>query len=67
MQKILLETNRTGYNTRQVGSTLTVGELIGMLQDFDEDAPVYFSNDNGYTYGGLNWETIRDEYDEESE
>ena len=67
MQKILLETNRSGYSTDQIGNTLTVGELIGMLQDFDEDSPVYFSNDGGYTYGGLNWETIRDEYDKESE
>ena len=65
MKKILLETNRSGYDTNQVGSTLTVGELIGMLMDFDEETPVYFSNDNGYTYGRLSWDTIRDEDIEE--
>lgn len=67
MKKILLETNRKGYSTDQVGKTLTVGELIGMLEDFDENTPVYFSNDNGYTYGNLTWETIRDEDDDEDE
>lgn len=67
MKKILLETNRSGYSTDQVGHTLTVGELIGMLMDFDEDIPVYFSNDNGYTYGRLDWECIRDEEDPEED
>lgn len=67
MKRILLETNRSGYSPDQVGHTLTAGELIGMLMDFDEDTPVYFSNDNGYTYGRLDWECIRDEEDEDSE
>jgi len=65
MKKILLETNRRGYSTAQVGKTLTVGELIGFLSDFDENTPVYFSNDNGYTYGSLNWDSILDEEDDE--
>jgi hypothetical protein len=61
MKKVLLETNRSGYATDQIENTLTVGEVIEMLKDFDEDTPVYFSNDNGYTYGGLDWECIREE------
>lgn len=61
MKKVLLETTRSGYSTDQVKNTLTVGQLIGILMDFDENEPVYFSNDDGYTYGGLNWETIREE------
>lgn len=67
MKKILLETNRSGYTTDQVGRTLTVGELIGMLEDFDEDTPVYFSNDNGYTYGRLDWNSIMDVEEDEDE
>lgn len=67
MVKVLLETNRSGYSTDQIGNTLTVGELIGLLQDYDEDCPVYFSNDNGYTYGGLNWETIKEEYEDKED
>lgn len=65
MKKILLKTNRSGYSTEQIEHTLTVGELIEVLKDFDEDTPVYFSNDNGYTYGGLNWACIREEEDTE--
>lgn len=65
MTKILLETNRRGYSTDQIHSTLTVGELIGYLEQFDEDSKVYFSNDNGYTYGGLSWDCIIDEEEEE--
>lgn len=67
MKKILLETERTGYTTSQVGHTLTVGELREILYGFDEDTPVYFSNDDGYTYGALNWDTIREEDDEEED
>lgn len=67
MKKIMLETAREGYSTNQVGKTLTAGELIEILQDYDEDAPVYFSNDNGYTYGRITYESIRDEYIEEDE
>ena len=66
MTKLLLEAERTGYTPDQVGKTMTVGELIGRLQDYDDDTPVYFSNDNGYTYGALDWQTLR-EYEEEDE
>lgn len=69
---VCLNTTRTGYSPDQIGNTMTVGELIGALQDFDEDTPVYFRNDNGYTYGRLNWETVEsmevednDDYDED--
>lgn len=65
--RVLLETTRQGYDTEQCGHTLTVGELIGMLEDYDENASVYFSNDNGYTYGSLNWDTIRGAASEEEE
>ena len=65
--KILLNTNRSGYSTDQIKNTLTVGELIGILSDYDEDAKVYFSNDNGYTYGGLNWDTVEEREESEDE
>lgn len=41
--------------TRENG---TVGELIEILSDFDEDLPVYLRNDNGYTYGNITERTI---------
>lgn len=53
MKNTLIETRRNGYDTEQCGSTLTVKELIEILGYFNEDSPVYFSNDNGYTYGNI--------------
>ena len=53
MNAIFIEGKRNGYDTEQCGRTLTVAELIEILQDFDEDAPVYLINDTGYTYGSI--------------
>ena len=50
---VMIENNRTGYTPRQCGRTFTVGELIEFLEQFDEDTPVYLSNDSGYTYGSI--------------
>ena len=47
MQEIFIKTRHNGYDTEQCGSTLTVKELIEILEDFNEDSPVYFSNDGG--------------------
>lgn len=55
MEFVKLETRRDGYSVSQVGSTLTVKELIERLSEFDEDLPVVFSNDNGYTYGAIKY------------
>ncbi len=62
---IIIETNRTGYSPRQVGWTMTVGELIKELELFDEEEKVYFSNDNGYTYGHIREEDIYETEEEE--
>ena len=58
---VMIESNRTGYTTKQCGRTFTVGELIEFLEQFDEDTPVYLSNDNGYTYGNIQEESFREE------
>lgn len=50
---VMIENSRTGYTPRQCGRTFTVGELIEFLEQFDEDTPVYLSNDGGYTYGSI--------------
>ena len=56
---VMIESNRTGYTTKQCGRTFTVGELIEFLEQFDEELPVYLSNDNGYTYGNIQEESFR--------
>ena len=51
---VTLEATRTDYSAKEAAlSSLTVGELISYLQEYDEDSKVVFSNDNGYTYGRL--------------
>ena len=44
---------RPGPNRDQIARTMTVGELIEFLNNFDEDEKIYLSHDNGYTYGGI--------------
>ena len=53
MEALYISGKRNGYGPDQCGRTLTVGELIRILEDFDEDRPVYLRNDNGYTYGSI--------------
>lgn len=51
---VTLEATRTDYSARAAArQTMTVGELISYLEQYDENSPVVFSNDNGYTYGSL--------------
>ena len=52
-QVIIIEAKREGYSIEQAENereAITVGELMQLLEDFDEDTKVYISNDNGYTY-----------------
>lgn len=65
---LILNTKRQGYGTDQCGETLTVGELIELLQDYDEDMKVYFGNDfrgdYWYTYGSITEDDLCFEADE---
>ena len=66
-KKIIINVTRSGYSPDQIRYTMTVGELMAILEDFEEDTPIYFGNDmqsyGWYTYGGL---TERDIYDNEA-
>lgn len=57
--EVIIEAKREGYGTDQVYRTMTVGELIAYLEQFNEDAKVYLSHDNGYTYGGITEECFK--------
>lgn len=61
-QIVLIDAQREGYSTDQIFRTMTVGELIAYLEQFDDDSPVYLSHDNGYTYGGITEGRITDDY-----
>lgn len=66
MAKLFIQGRRDGYSPDQCGKTMSVGELIALLEDYDEDAKVYLSNDNGYTYGRISRNSFEEvEGDEE--
>lgn len=62
---LYINAQREGYGIDQIRHTMTVGELISFLEDFDEDTLVYLKHDNGYTYGGINWNSFEDEVTED--
>ena len=64
---IIIETSRDGYSIGQIRRTMTVGDLISFLSDFDEKQPIYLSFDRGYTYGGITEDAIREKEDEDDE
>lgn len=76
-KKIVIDAFREAYSTEDVRETMTVGELIRFLSDYDEDTPVYLGHDmktyGWYTYGGISeggiydQERLEDEFGEEDE
>lgn len=71
MKKFYIRGNRNGYTEEQTGDTMTVENLLNMLEnavkcgEVSYDTPIYLCSDNGYTYGsveesdmyfGENWE-----------
>lgn len=60
MQVLYIEGRRNGYGPDQCGRTMTVAELIDYLSQFDEELPVYLSNDQGYTYGNIDEDSFEE-------
>lgn len=67
MQVLTIDGRREGYAPSQISSTMTVGELIDYLSQFDEELPVMINNDNGYTYGSIDYDSFREEDDEDED
>lgn len=65
MKALYIEGKRNGYAPDQCGQTMTVGELIAFLQEFDEGLPVFLRNDRGYTYGSITERDIEESEDDE--
>lgn len=56
---IILETSRDCYDKREaIPYSISVGELIEILNEYDEDTKIILSNDGGYTYGIINEDYI---------
>ena len=64
---IVLKTNRSEYSVKEAAKgSITVGDLIEILRNcHDLDAPIVFSNDNGYTYGYITESVVDEEFWEE--
>lgn len=49
---VTIETSRDYYSIEDTANeAITIGELIDLLREYDEDEKVILKNDNGYTYG----------------
>lgn len=64
---ITIDGRREGYAPSQIGGTMTVSELIDYLNQFNGEIPVMINNDNGYTYGSIDYDSFREEDDEDEE
>ena len=64
---IFINTKKQGYSPEQCGKTLTVGELIDLLNGFDPDSKIFLKNDNGYTFGSIRDSDLDEEEDENEE
>lgn len=57
---LMIEGRREGYGPDQLRATMTVGDLIEYLSQFDEDTKVILNNDNGYTYGSITFTSFEE-------
>ena len=64
---LFIEGRRNGYSPDQCGRTMTVGELIEFLGDFDEDTEIFIRNDRGYTRDSIEEDYYENEDDENEE
>lgn len=69
---ITIDGARDAYSIGQIlddryKKTMNVGELMDLLEMFDEDTPIMIKNDGGYTYGFITMDTINEDYDGEDE
>ena len=66
-EALFINADNNGYEPSQCGRTITVGELIDLLSDFDEDMPIYLKFDNGYSYGSIRYDDFMEELVEDED
>ncbi len=57
----------TNYSPSTLEETMTVGELMELLSEYDEDMEVCLSIDNGYIYGAIEPSQFKIEEEDEEE
>lgn len=65
--RVYIEGRRNGYDEEQCGRTMTVGEMIAWLEQFDEEAEIFLKNDGGYTYGSITEDSFEEGYEEDED
>lgn len=66
VEVLVIEAIRDGYSPSQCGNSLTVEELLTILEnDYDPNMEMMFSNDNGYTYSRIRTNAFREETEED--
>lgn len=50
---LFIDAQVEGYSCNQCRRTMTVGELIECLAEFDEDTSIYLRHNGGYTFGSI--------------
>lgn len=50
---LIMNTTRSGYAPSQCYSTMTVGELVEFLSQYDPDTKIYTGHDSRYTFGEI--------------
>ncbi len=65
--KLFFDARREGHSPDQICSTMTAGELMDFLSQYDEDTPIYTTHDNRYTYGGIREDMFSEVYSDEND
>lgn len=64
---LIMNTTRSGYNPSQCYSTMTVGELIEFLQQYDPETKIYTAHDRKYTFGEIRESQFEEYYEDEED
>jgi len=65
---LIINTRKDTYHKEEAAlSSITVGELINFLRQFDDDEAIVLSFNNGYTYGRLSEYRIEQIEEEEED
>lgn len=65
--KLFFDARREGHSSDQICSTMTAGELMDFLSQYDEDTSIYTTHDNRYTYGGIREDMFSEVYSDEND
>ena len=64
MKYLIIDAMREAYGKEDI-KTITVGDLLSILEDMDPEEKIVLSHDRGYTFGGIRPELVWEEDEEE--